>query len=127
MGAFYLDSSALVKLVVEEAESSALNRFVRDAAERLFSSVLAISEVGRAARRAGATATGVIERLTLVEATEGILAEAVTIEPPSLRTLDALHLASALSVSDALDGFIAYDRRLVEAARASGLDVSSPT
>ena len=126
MGAFYLDSSALVKLAVEEAQSSALVRFLHPV-DRVFSSVLAVSEVGRAARRAGATAADVVERLTLVEITARLLAEAVAIDPPSLRTLDAIHLASALSVAAGLDGFIAYDRRLIDAARASGLDVHSPS
>ena len=126
-GAFYLDSSALVKLAVEEAESRALHRFVADGAERVLSSVLGVAEVGRAARRVGRSADDVIQRLTLLELTRAILDRSVTIEPPSLRTLDAVHLATALSVRGQVDAFVAYDERLVKGARGAGLEVVSPS
>jgi len=126
-GAFYFDSSALVKLAVEEAESRALHRFVTERGERLLSSVLGVAEVGRAARRVGRSAADVVQRLTLLEVTRTIVERSVTIEPPSLRTLDALHLATALSVGGHLDAFVAYDEPLLKAADAAGLDVVSPS
>jgi uncharacterized protein len=61
-----------------------------------------------------------------VELSAGIADAAAKLEPPSLRTLDAVHLASALSLGDDLGAFVAYDRRLAEAAEAAGIEVLAP-
>jgi uncharacterized protein len=129
-GLLYLDSSALVKLVVEEPESRALAEFVDDAGDAV-SSVVAAIEVPRAARRTGvaevqARAERVVARLGLLELDEDVVKRSATLDPPGLRTLDAIHLASALSISTGLDAFVAYDERLLSAASASGLNVASP-
>ncbi len=124
----YIDSSALVKLVAEEAESSALARFVDGRAGELVTSVVTSVEVWRAARRVGAAEAGelALRTVDLVELAPEVRDLAVAIEPSSLRTLDAIHLATALALGDELESLIAYDRRLVDAARANGVDVVSP-
>jgi len=125
----YLDTSALVKLVKEEVESLAL-RTALESAAGLVSSDLARVELRRAAVRQGAPVvrgtTAVLARLVLVPLGRAVLDLAGELEPAALRTLDAVHLASAQLVGDRLDSFVTYDRRLGEAARIAGLRVAMP-
>lgn len=125
----YLDSSALVKLVQEEAETDALRRFLARASAQ-YSSMLARAEVPRAARRvdprASARAHVLLDELDLVEIDEELLTDAAKVGDASLRTLDAIHLATALALGDELDAVVTYDTRLAEAAEAEGLRVESP-
>ena len=127
----YLDSSALLKLVVLEPESSALREFLRGRALRL-SSALAEVEVPRALRRArhgaGARrrAAEVLARVALVALDRPILRAAAALGPPDLRSLDAIHLATAQAIGDDLAGIVSYDRRLSAAAFAAGLEVWAP-
>ena len=129
MGLLYLDSSALVKLVVSEPESRALRDLLRSWPERV-SSVIARVEVVRAARRIGSRASRlaeeVVDRLTLVELDDVVLQRAASAEPSHLRTLDAIHLATALSLGDDLSALCGYDSRLADAAASSGIEVLSP-
>ena len=126
----YLDASAIVKLVTLESETSALEA---DAATRagLLTSRLGVAEVRRAVRRAGTRrllqqAEDVLEAFVVVEMTPAMFDRAGDLTPPALRTLDALHLVSALSLDlPALD-FITYDARLADAARRHGLSVTVP-
>lgn len=127
----YLDSSALVKLVAEEHESAALLAFLSEQAGRI-SSVLTRVEVLRAVGRSTLGAAGrrraedVLARVALVRLDDGILDAAGDLRPAGLRTLDALHLATALSIGPDLAGFVTYDRRLADAATVAGLDVATP-
>lgn len=127
----YLDSSALVKLVREETESAALEGWLADRGTlSLVSSDLATVEVLRACRRWDPRALGVARSLLsgvdLVPLSRAVVAEAAELEEPLLRSLDALHLASALSIGADLTAFIAYDERLSGAAHALGLPWSAP-
>lgn len=126
----YVDSSALVKLVVEEPESGALRDLLEHDADQLSSTIVEI-EVVRAVRRAVPElvlqAQRVVAMVTVVEPNEGIRARAALLEPAMLRTLDALHLATALEIGDELDGLVSYDVRLSDAAEATGLRVFAPT
>jgi predicted nucleic acid-binding protein len=126
----YLDASAIAKLVVAEAESDALQR---DLALRsgLVSSRLGAVEVQRAARRSRMPrvlqhAEDVLAALVLLELTPAILERAGRLAPPELRTLDALHLATAMMLTLPGLDFITYDGRLADAARAAGLAVVQP-
>ncbi|MGH2660697.1 MAG: type II toxin-antitoxin system VapC family toxin [Actinomycetota bacterium] len=127
----YLDSSAIVKLVVPEPETSALVETLRSDPE-MVSSVVARVEVLRAVRRAGARravadrAESILRRMALVRLEEGIVATASKLRPLELRTLDAIHLATALFLVPQLSGLITYDARLASAARAAGLTVQVP-
>jgi predicted nucleic acid-binding protein len=125
----YLDSSALIKLVVPEAETEPL-RVELATWHRHASSALARTEVVRAAARvdAGARerARRVVHAISLIAATDAILDRAAELEPAALRSLDAVHLASALSLGAALGSVVTYDVRLQEAAAAAGLDVRAP-
>lgn len=127
----YLDSSALVKLVLPEAESDALLAFLTIAPASA-SSVVAAVEVPRAARRVSEDPTvleraeRVISSIDLIVLGSEVRALAARLEPTGLRSLDAIHLASAIAMDDHFDSFIAYDERLCEAAARAGLDVSSP-
>lgn len=126
----YLDSSALVKLVVTEPESTALRLYLVEHRERV-SSALAHVEVCRAARRKGASeaalrrAEQVLARIGLVAIDEPLLRDAAALSPTGLRSLDAVHLATALSL-DSLDAVVTYDRRFDAAASEAGLAVESP-
>jgi predicted nucleic acid-binding protein len=127
----YLDSSALVKLVVTEPESSALAAFLKGRSERV-SSAMALTEVPRALRRAGFGASErrrareVMARVALVEVDRRILAAAAALDPAALRTLDAIHLATALAVREDLAAIVTYDRRLAAAAERAHLEVNVP-
>jgi predicted nucleic acid-binding protein len=127
----YLDSSALVKLVVREPESSALVELLREHGERA-SSTLALTEVPRALRRAGfgraerRRARTVLGGVALIDVDRRILSAAAVLEPPMLRTLDAIHLATALILGDDLTALVTYDRRLAEAAGRSHVEVLAP-
>lgn len=131
MSLVYLDSSALVKLVVTEPESSALMEFLRSQSDRV-SSAVALTEVPRALRRAGFGASErrrsreVMARIALVDVDRRILAAAAALDPPALRTLDAIHLATALAVREDLAAIVTYDRRLAAAAERAHLEVSVP-
>lgn len=130
MSLVYLDSSALVKLVVREPESAALLSFLRKHGERA-SSALALTEVPRALRRAGfgrverRRARAVLGGVALVDADRRILS-AAALEPPTLRTLDAIHLATALTLGEELAALVTYDRRLTEAAGRAHVEVLAP-
>jgi uncharacterized protein len=129
----YLDSSALVKLVVREAESPALEAHLDATTPALASSVVAQIELLRAVRRVLGSpspeekrARDLLSRLTLIEVDESVVANSIEVQPAALRTLDAIHLATARSVGGELSAFIAYDRRLLAAASEAGLPVRTP-
>lgn len=127
----YFDSSALLKLLFEESESAALERWVsgRTAMPTLSSELVKV-EVVRAARRLDplvvSAARRLVAQLDLIPMTTGLVEEAADVGDPSLRSLDAIHLASALSVREELSAFVAYDTRLTSAAEALGLPIVKP-
>jgi predicted nucleic acid-binding protein len=90
-------------------------------------------EVARALLRRGAASAALVgavgetlERLAIVELDAGVAADAGSLRPPGLRSLDAIHLASALAIGSELSAFVTFDVRLADAARAAGLEVASP-
>lgn len=127
--AVYLDSSALVKLVVPEPETEAL-RTELARWEHHVSSALVRTEVIRACGRISSTARRVAERvvasLDLLAIDEAILDAAGKLKPLELRTLDAIHLASAQAFGAAVGAVVAYDSRLIEVARAARLSTITP-
>lgn len=125
----FLDSSAVTKLIVAEPESAALVQ--RLAGRILVGSALLVTEVTRAVHRAlGRSYDDVLAQvlglIDLVVLDRTVLAAAAELEPASLRTLDAVHLASALALGHRVESFIGYDERLLDAARAAGLAVERP-
>ena len=127
----YLDSSAVLKLVTTEAESDTLEDWLverRDAP--LVSSALTQVEVLRACRRLDEgllpDARRLLRGIDLLPIDASILDTAAELPTRVLRSLDALHLASALSLDPDLDTFVTYDARLVTAAEAAGLAVAQP-
>lgn len=127
----YLDSSALLKLVLEEPESAALEAWLTaSAGTPVVSSEVARVEVVRACRRANADAVpaarALLAGLDLIPLTTPLVEHAADVGEPLLRTLDAIHLASALSIDPDLSAFIAYDHRLAEAASGAGLQTLQP-
>ncbi|HEY4811794.1 MAG TPA: type II toxin-antitoxin system VapC family toxin [Solirubrobacteraceae bacterium] len=135
MALFYLDASALVKLVRAEPETDALRSFLEDA--DLLSSELALTELPRAIRRAAAQdpaldlellisrAGELLDALALLPVDRAILAGAGALEEPVLRSLDAIHLAAAIDLSP-IDAFVSYDERQSAAARLAGLRTVDP-
>jgi predicted nucleic acid-binding protein len=126
----YLDSSALVKTVVREPESTALRRFLRTAAVHA-SSALATAEVLRAVRGADPAAMtraqDALNRVVILELTSEVLFDAGLLDPPELRTLDAIHLAAAKALGGDLAAVVTYDDRMAAAAVRLGLPVETPT
>ncbi len=127
----YLDASALVKLVLPESESELLRLFLGKETS-LSSSDLSKVELLRAVARVDegvetrARALAVLDGVTLVRIDEAVIEDAAALEPPSLRSLDAIHLATALLLADGLEGFVTYDTRLAIAADKLGLPVMAP-
>jgi len=125
----YLDSSALVKLVVLEPESAQLQSYLADWPRRASSS-LARVELVRAVRARGDAAVQrarrVLTDLYLVRLDDSLLDDAADLDFPGLRSLDAVHLASARKLRSDLNRMVAYDRRLTLAAEALGITVDAP-
>lgn len=129
MAAIYLDSSALVKLAVREVHSDALRKHLRRR-RPLMSSALARTEVLRALLPGGeqalAAGRAVLSRVDLVRVNDPVLAQAGTMSPVELRSLDAIHLATAGRIGTDLAEIVTYDQRMAAAALAMGYKVSSP-
>jgi predicted nucleic acid-binding protein len=126
----YLDSSAIVKLIVAEPETPALMTFLTHWPDRVTSSLSRV-EVMRAVKRArGDTrvrrrAARVLARVATIDVDEPVLAMAARLGPPELRTLDAIHLATARSL-EAIAGVVTYDSRLGRAASRARLKTWAP-
>lgn len=127
--AIYIDSSAIVKLAVREPESLALRCYLRRR-QPLISSALARTEVLRALLPAGDEAVirgrAVLQRIDLVRVNDRILNAAGTLRPPKLRSLDAIHLATAQELGDELHALVTYDDRMVTAAHSLGCPTVQP-
>jgi predicted nucleic acid-binding protein len=127
----YLDSSAAVKLVHAEPETWALRDWLDERAgvSWVSSALLEVESYRALARHAPSAASrlpAVLDLVDVVELTPQTRAAACTVRPVSLRSLDAVHLATALQFGDRLTAFITYDARLADAARAAGLPVEVP-
>jgi predicted nucleic acid-binding protein len=126
----YLDASAIYKLIVEESESRSLREFLAERSGKV-SSALARVEVERALLRTQSLerrrhlSAAILGQVNLLAISGAILSQAGMVGAPDLRSLDAIHLATALSVPD-LQGMVVYDRRLARAAEAAGLRVWAP-
>ncbi len=128
--AHYLDTSALVKLVVAERETAGLRAWLRAADRQPVASDLARTELLRAVRRVAPKrllqARAVLDAITLTEVTASLFEQAGRLDPTTLRPLDAIHLAAALDLGDDLDSLVTYDDRLAEAAALNGIPVTAP-
>lgn len=127
----YLDSSALLKLLHEEPESAALEEWLTArSGTPVVSSELARVEVIRACRRVNSdalpAARALLAQLDLIPLTSDVLDVATDVGETTLRSLDAIHLASAMSIRADLSAFVAYDQRLATAASDSGLEMFLP-
>jgi uncharacterized protein len=122
----------LVKLIVPESEAAAVRQLLR-AWPRRVTSALATVEVARASRRysleesvAVRRATHALAQVGVIAISDEILLRAAELQPMTLRSLDAIHLASALSLERDLGAFVTYDADLADAARALNIDVLAP-
>ena len=128
MGAAYFDASAIVKLGVHERESEGLVDFLQEPLE-CSTSAIANVETARALRRLNvpqAEIDAVLNGFFIVKLSAPLLKHAARLDPPALRTLDAIHLASALSIGDPDLQLVTYDDRLARAATENGLRVVQP-
>ncbi|SEB36365.1 Predicted nucleic acid-binding protein, contains PIN domain [Paramicrobacterium humi] len=129
--AHYLDTSALVKLIVSERESAALRSWLTQDEREPVTSDLARTELMRAVRRIApdlaVRARQVIDAMHVLSLTTETYDSAARLDPPILRTLDALHLASALEIGSDLDAMIVYDERLSQAAHGYGIPTLAPS
>lgn len=129
MAATYLDASAVVKLVIREPESRALRRYL-SRRRPLISSALARTEVLRALLPSGEEAfrrgREALARLDLIRVNDLILAAAGVMLPPEIRSLDAIHIATAQQLGKDLGQLVTYDDRMASAARGIGLRIAAP-
>jgi predicted nucleic acid-binding protein len=128
----YLDTSALVKLIVAEPESTALSDYLqRFAEDDLFTAALARTELVRAVADGGAPAIAearaLLDSIDTVALGRSVLDAAATLPSRRLRTLDAIHLAAAQRAASSLRAVVTYDRRMAEAAVALGMPYDSPS
>jgi predicted nucleic acid-binding protein len=129
MAGTYVDSSALVKLAIEEPQSAALRRYLQRR-RPLVASALARTEMSRALLDEGeagiARGRAVLGRVNLVRVNDRILHVAGTLLPSDVRSLDAIHLATALELGHDVRQIVTYDEQMAEAARALGLRTVAP-
>lgn len=127
--AVYLDASAAVKVLVNERESAAIDAWLATRPRRVSSALLRTELIRAAGRRLPerlARARQIVRDITLIGIDDDLLSRAGELEPPNLRSLDAIHLVTALRLADDLEAIVTYDRRMIEGARALGLPVASP-
>ena len=128
--AFVVDSSAVVKLIVNEPKSQSFSTWLKNCKHDLFVSEIAHTEVARAIARVDANLQGhlknVLERFGTIRVSSQILTIAGVLTPTNLRTLDAIHLASCLILGDDLKGFVTYDSAQADAASHNGITVIAP-
>ena len=128
--AHYMDTSALVKLIVDEPETGALREWLAVEAREPVSCDLARTELLRVVRRTApdraVAARRLLEAVTLTQVTTAVFEQAGRLDPASLRSLDAVHLAAALDLGDDLDGLVTYDSVLARAAASAGIEVTAP-
>ena len=127
----YLDSAAVVKLVHAESESQALRDWLDERADTGWtSSVLVEIESFRALARYAPEAVArlhpVLDLIDLVDLDPSIRILAQTAKPATVRSLDAIHLGTALRIRARLTSLVTYDKRLADAATAAGLTVDMP-
>ena len=125
----YLDSSALAKLVLQEPETLKLREFLKGSTLRLTSAISEV-ELRRAAARgpsqSDVAARRVLSVVSQIDVSRDVVQGAASVGPTTLRSLDAIHLATALLVATDLDVFVTYNARLGEAAAGAGLSVAQP-
>lgn len=128
--AHYFDTSALVKLVVAEPESATLHAWATEAERTPVCSDLVRTELIRAVRLGApdrvTTAREVLASVTLLSVTSAILDRAALLGPLNLRSLDSIHMASAMELGDDLETVVTYDHRMADGCRALGIHVVSP-
>ena len=128
--AFVVDSSAIVKLIVNEPKSQSFSTWLKNCKHDLFVSEIAHTEVARAIARVDANLQGqlknMLERFGTIRVSSQILTIAGVLTPTNLRTLDAIHLASCLILGDDLKGFVTYDSAQADAASHNGITVIAP-
>ena len=129
MSVAYLDASAIVKLIVKEPESAALLAALKGMDHHVTSRIATVEVMRAAARRGRVNADrlrAVLDALDMIELTEEVANRAGSMAPTGLRSLDAIHLASAMGIRRELTSFVVYDERLADAARRLGLPVTAP-
>lgn len=126
----YIDASAFVKLFAPEPESEAMAAAIEVELDNLVASEILAVEASRAAVRLGgaapALASRLLRRVVLLPLSAEVREQAGRIGPAGLRALDAIHLATAVSVSERIGAVFTYDSRLGEACTAVGLRVWAP-
>ncbi len=125
----YVDTSAFLKLIAAERESLALRRALHSSSGLVSSALLGVESL-RAAYRIGSEASArtriALRDVTLVPIDDTTISLAAEIEPSGLRSLDAIHLATALSLGEDLNRIYCYDSRSADAAAELGLRVAAP-
>lgn len=129
--AYYFDTSALVKVIVEEPETAALRAWLSTEPRDVVACDLARAELSRAVRRVlPAQSTAVrhlLDSVVLLKVEATDFDHAGRLDPASIRTLDAVHIVAALKLGDDLEGMVTYDKRLADGCVSLGIPVVAPS
>jgi len=125
----YVDTSAFLKLIIDEPESAVVGTYFADETEVVSSSLLVVEARRGTLRKAPRRLPRLdvlLERVEKIAISDAVLESAGRLPDPMLRSLDAIHLATALLIREDVDVFLTYDDRLATAARAHGIPAESP-
>ena len=125
---YYLDASAILKLIIEEKETVKLERFIsgKNCTSKI-SRIEVMRVINRAIPEAAESAQRTLSKFDYVNISEPVIRIAESfLGLPSLRSLDSIHVASALSVSNEIEGIISYDKKMISNAQSLGLTVHTP-
>ena len=125
----YLDASAFVKTIIEEPESLRLTTWLRDHPQRASSAILRVEAVRTAWRHgleAAERAKRELETVMLVDVTTEVLRAAGDLLPGAVRSLEAIHLATARTIGEDIEALVTYDDRMAGAAADLGLPTAAP-
>jgi predicted nucleic acid-binding protein len=125
---YYLDASAILKLIIEEKETVKLERFISDKnCTSKISRIEVMRVINSAIPEAAESAQRTLSKFDYVNISEPVIRIAESfLGLPSLRSLDSIHVASALSVSNEIEGIISYDKKMISNAQSLGLTVHTP-
>lgn len=125
---YYLDASAILKLIIEEKESNKLEKFIKTkSCTSKISRIEVMRVINRTIPEASESAQQILARFDYVNITDLVIRTAESfLGLPTLRSLDSIHVASALSISNEIEGIISYDKKMITNAKSLGLLVYSP-
>ena len=125
---YYLDASAILKLIIEEKETNKLEKFIKNkSCTSKISRIEVMRVINRSIPEAAESTQQILSRFDYINITDSVIRTAESfLGLPTLKSLDSIHVASALSISSEIDGIVSYDKKMITNAKSLGLLVHSP-